>query len=188
MNDDPWIIVPNWDRFQHYKDREPIWIKVYSELNSRDDWRRLPYSERGLLVSIWIEFGRSRGQLSVSTVSEQCGQRVRSRSLQALSHAGWIQLSASKPLALSRARASSASREERREEKNARAREDEPRPNANAYRPPEHADHDPDRLPIAHVLQNLASDSELAATWVARHDHHTTPDPPDWTATEDEPF
>ena len=41
---DGWIVIPNWDKFQHYKDRDPVWIKLYLELNSRDDWRRLTFA------------------------------------------------------------------------------------------------------------------------------------------------
>ena len=41
-----WITVPNWEKFQHYQkkknpDRAPVWIKLYTELNSRDDWLAL---------------------------------------------------------------------------------------------------------------------------------------------------
>ncbi len=96
---DGWIIVPHWERFQHYRDRGPAWIKLYSELNSSDEWRALTYALRGLCTSIWIEYARSRGALPVRDLGARCGQRVDSRALEALNHAGFITFSASKPLA-----------------------------------------------------------------------------------------
>ena len=92
---------------------DPFHFKVYAELNSRDEWRRLPYSERGLLVTIWIEYRRSGGQLRAMDIGLRGGQRVRLRSLQSLNDAGFIQLSASKPLALRARERRSREREER---------------------------------------------------------------------------
>ena len=28
----------NWDKFQHYKDRDPVWIKLHPELLDNDDY------------------------------------------------------------------------------------------------------------------------------------------------------
>jgi hypothetical protein len=107
-----WIVVRNWDKFQHYTDRDPIWIKVYTELNRRDDWRSLTFSERGVMVSIWTEYGVADGLLRVSDLGSRLGQRVDSRALVSLSDAGYISIVASKPLALARSR----EKEKRREE------------------------------------------------------------------------
>lgn len=147
MGDDLWIVVPNWDKFQHYGNRRDApWIKVYGELNSRDEWRQLPLTERGLLVSIWLEYQRSGGQLRVTDVGQRVGIRTRSRSFISLSDAGFIQLVASKPLAL-RARAreevekekkvlsAAASKTEERLPFNGPTKPDPPRMNAGAYKP-----------------------------------------------------
>lgn len=140
MSDDVWIVVPNWERFQHYRDRDPVWIKLYLELRSRDDWRRLTLAERGLLVSIWIEYAASGGTLRASDLASRVSAVNVSRSLGSLSDAGLVRFSASKPLALAR------SREKRREEKNDRAHAQRPKPaptsaepraNAGAYQRPE---------------------------------------------------
>jgi hypothetical protein len=113
-----WIVVPNWDKFQHYPDRDPLWIKVYTELNSNPEWRELTVSERGVLVTVWTEYARTRGQLSVREVMRLCGKSARSKHLTSLNHAGFIHFSASKPLALARSR----EKKEKREEKKARVR------------------------------------------------------------------
>jgi hypothetical protein len=97
VTDDPWIIVPGWDSFQHYKERQPVWIKVYTRLNSRDDWLDLSDASAGLLVRIWLEYGRSEGQLRFSRIPTGVPQKNRRRALQRLSDAGFIDLSASKP-------------------------------------------------------------------------------------------
>ena len=34
---DGWIVIPNWEKFQHYTDRNPPWVKLYTELNRRDE-------------------------------------------------------------------------------------------------------------------------------------------------------
>lgn len=104
MKEDVWIVVPNWDRFQHYRDRAPTWIKVYTELNSRDDWLDLTDAERGLLVLVWIEFARSDGRIKTGSITNHSRNKSRSRALKRLNDAGWIEFSASRPLALARAR------------------------------------------------------------------------------------
>jgi hypothetical protein len=95
VSNDPWIVVPNWEKFQHYKDRRPLWIKLYTELNSRDDWLELTFAERGLLVTIWIEYARAGGRLRRSKVPAKGPLRHLQRHLERLNHAGFIRLSAS---------------------------------------------------------------------------------------------
>jgi len=106
--EDRWIIVRNWDKFQHYSNRNPAWIKVYTSLNSEDEWLDLSVSDRGVLVSIWLEYARSKGQLRTLTLGKKLGLSPHYahlyRHLERLNHAGFIQLVASKPLALARSR------------------------------------------------------------------------------------
>jgi len=98
-----WIVVRNWRRFQHYKDRDPPWIKLYTELNSDPNWLGLSLSERGLLVTIWVEFARSRGQVPINS-PQLLGNYARTSHFRSLSDAGFIAIVASKPLALARSR------------------------------------------------------------------------------------
>lgn len=97
-----WIVIPNWDRFQHYSNRTPTWIKLYTELAHNDDWRDLTWHQRGVLCGIWLEYAAARGQLGASTTSltRRLGGRVTMQTLKALSDAGFIDIVASKPLAL----------------------------------------------------------------------------------------
>jgi hypothetical protein len=202
MADDRWIVVRNWSKFQHYSHRRPVWIKVYIELLDKHEYRQLSLHDRGVLATAWLLYASTDGVLHVNAMMTAWGDHHGNRfgnimrSLERLNHAGFLDLVASKPLALSHARARAI--EKRREEERASAQpqdQPEPKPNAGAYQTPEHADPDPDRLPIADVLAGLASESELAATWVATHASqnsatHNSPnsDQPAWTATEENPF
>jgi hypothetical protein len=114
---------------------------VYAELTSRDDWRRLTMAERGLLLTIWLEFAAGNGRVTLADLCKRCGTRVDSSYVRSLNHAGFIGLSASKPLALR----ALAREEKRREEKKApvahatKAKNEDRRENAGAYKP-----HQPD--------------------------------------------
>ena len=101
MMEDGWIVIPNWRRFQHYKDRNPKWIKVYTELMSDPAFLELTFAQRGLLISLWLEYANSRRTIRIrhGYISHALGGRVRYSQLEALSHAGFIEVSASKPLA-----------------------------------------------------------------------------------------
>ena len=103
-----WIVIPNWEKFQHRADRSLPWIKLYVELSGRDDWRQLSLSERGLLVVLWIDYARSKGRIRVLDVGNRAGLTPHyahvSRHLKALSDAGFIEISDTPPLAHALAR------------------------------------------------------------------------------------
>lgn len=117
MSANGWIIVRNWERFQHpdvlRSDTEPAWIKVYTRLLHNPDYEALTWQQRGILMTIWIDFAASDGQLAVTSLPQSGHRRVRASSLQALVDAGFIELSASRPLA---SRKQVASTEKIREE------------------------------------------------------------------------
>jgi hypothetical protein len=94
---DGWIVVRKWDKFQRYSERRPPWIKLYTDLNSNDDWLGLSTAARGMLTTIWVEYARSGGHLRVGTCMQLCGKSARSKHLEALNHAGFIDVLASSP-------------------------------------------------------------------------------------------
>jgi hypothetical protein len=109
VSDDTWIVVPNWRKFQHYQDgRWPTWLKLYVELAHKPEWLALRYDDRGLLVTVWIEYALSHGRLTQRTL---CGRLVDdlrtpsaqrkhlARALKRLNHAGWIELNSRPSLA-----------------------------------------------------------------------------------------
>jgi hypothetical protein len=104
MTEPLYIWIPNWDGpdgFQHYKSRDPIWIKNYTRLLSHDAYGALSYHLRGILHSIWLEYATSSRQLrgDTLTLTRRLGHRVMTRDLEALNRAGFIELVASNVLA-----------------------------------------------------------------------------------------
>lgn len=101
-----WIVVPNWGRFQHYgMARRPPWIKNYTALLHDDEYLDLPLSARGLLHGIWLAYADRKGRIRAGRDMRDTLQ-LRGRldhdllHIASLSHAGFIELSASRPLDL----------------------------------------------------------------------------------------
>lgn len=102
MNDDDWITVPNWQRFQHYGlARRPNWIKNYLGLLDKDEYADLTFSERGILHGVWLAYAARNGHLRVRDLASTLAQpRPKVGRIEALNHAGLLLFSASKPLSL----------------------------------------------------------------------------------------
>jgi hypothetical protein len=120
VSESGWIVVRNWARFQHPDARRgegvQPWFKVYTKLSHNPDFEGLTWLERGLLLTIWIEFASSDGQLRTTSVSKLCQGRVRPKHLDSLIHAGFILVVASRPLAVSKQHASLDKRREEEEQ------------------------------------------------------------------------
>ena len=100
LSEDLYVIVPNWERFQHYRDRHPVWIKLYSQLLHDPKFLALSLASRGLLMTIWLMYGQALGELRVRDVTTL--ERHRGGfglQLISLRDAGFIELSASRLLA-----------------------------------------------------------------------------------------
>lgn len=46
--------IKNWKEFQHYKDRDPKWIKLYTKLLNDDEWFSLDTKHAKVLVMLWL--------------------------------------------------------------------------------------------------------------------------------------
>lgn len=55
--------VKNWQRFQHYKDRNPPWIKLHFELLSSETWVMLDDASRVLAVACMLIASRNEGMV-----------------------------------------------------------------------------------------------------------------------------
>jgi len=105
MSEHGYIYVRNWDRFQHYRDRRPAWLKLYVALLDDEEYLDLTLAERGLLQDIWkltaiVGNGRLRSdQQTLSTraaITQHGDRRHLARHLRSLSDAGFIEIRASR--------------------------------------------------------------------------------------------
>ena len=55
--------VKNFERFQHYKDRSPPWIKLYNELLEDYEFSQLPDAAKMHLIGIWLLASRSDNRI-----------------------------------------------------------------------------------------------------------------------------
>jgi hypothetical protein len=55
--------VKNWEKFQHYKDRNPPWIKLHFEILSSADWVMLDDASRVLAVACMLIASRNDGHV-----------------------------------------------------------------------------------------------------------------------------
>lgn len=55
------IRVRNWDRFQHYKDRNPPWIKLHYDILSSKDWVMLDDDSKLLAIVCMLLASRNDG-------------------------------------------------------------------------------------------------------------------------------
>lgn len=55
--------VKNFEKFQHYKDRSPPWIKLYNELLDDYDFGLLPDASKMHLIAIWLLASRSDNKI-----------------------------------------------------------------------------------------------------------------------------
>lgn len=102
-----WLVIVGWEKFQHYRDRDPIWIKNYLDQLDRDEYLDLSLATRGLLQDLRLLTARRRGRVRLDTakISRALGVRVTLAQLEALRDAGFVAFSASDPASGSVARA-----------------------------------------------------------------------------------
>jgi hypothetical protein len=55
--------VKNFEKFQHYKDRAPPWIKLYNELLDDYDFACLQDASKMHLIAIWLLASRSENKI-----------------------------------------------------------------------------------------------------------------------------
>ncbi len=58
-----YLKVKNWAQFQHYKDRNPPWIKLHFALLSSPDWVMLDDASRVLAVACMLIASRNAGSI-----------------------------------------------------------------------------------------------------------------------------
>jgi hypothetical protein len=71
--------VRNWDKFQHYKNRNPPWIKLHTELLENYDFARLPDASKLLALCIWMLAARSDNKIPADPVWVQSKCNIKSK-------------------------------------------------------------------------------------------------------------
>ena len=99
--DQPQIHIPRWDDFQHYKDRDPPWIKTYRSQLDNDIYLDLTFAQRGLLHDLRLLYLMTHANVTADArkLSRRLNGRVTNAQLAALNDAGLIVFGASRPLA-----------------------------------------------------------------------------------------
>jgi hypothetical protein len=92
--------IKGWRKFQHYKHRDPPWIRLYRSLLNDRQWHNLSGDDAKALVMIWLIVSETEGELPKN---EDLAFRLRlpekqiSKLLERLSH--WLEHDASGALA-----------------------------------------------------------------------------------------
>lgn len=55
--------IKNWEKFQHYKDRSPHWIKLYKSILDDVEWHNLSGDDAKALIMLWLIAAEDKGQL-----------------------------------------------------------------------------------------------------------------------------
>jgi hypothetical protein len=120
-----WLRVKNWDRFQHYKDRSPPWIKLHYTTLDDYAWSHLPDTAKAHLMGIWLLASRQDGR--IPNDAAWLGTRIGARSkvdLGVLIRAGFLEKDASTSLASSDSTALDLEEKSREEAEKRRDREE----------------------------------------------------------------
>lgn len=58
------LSIPNWDEFQHYKDRAPPWIKLHNQLLENYEFECLPDASKAHILCIWMLASRTGNKIN----------------------------------------------------------------------------------------------------------------------------
>lgn len=119
MSDERWIVVRNWNEYQHpdvLRTKVPAWIKLSNGILHNEEFLELDFRRRAIFLLLLSEYSMSRGQLTNNTrsLSRRLHGRVLKSDIESFVQAGFITLSASKPA--SKPASKVASLDKRREE------------------------------------------------------------------------
>ena len=66
-NGSGWLVIKNWSEFQHYKNRNPPWIKLHRALIDDYSFSALPDHLKAHLVLLWILASQNDGKVPYDT-------------------------------------------------------------------------------------------------------------------------
>lgn len=68
--------IKNWNKFQHYKDRNPPWIKLHESVLASADWVMLDNDGRVLAIASMLVAAKNDNQIDTSEAGRAYMQRV----------------------------------------------------------------------------------------------------------------
>lgn len=118
--------VKSWDSFQHYKDRNPPWIKLHNHLLDNYEFECLPDASKAHLLCIWMLASRTQNKMPMDPqwIKRKIGASS-TVDLNILVAGGFIELIQSLPSAEQSASKPLVSEEERRGREEAEKRREE---------------------------------------------------------------
>ena len=83
--------VKNWSEFQHYKDRNPPWIKLHNHLLDDYEFEMLGDAAKGHLLCIWMLASRTKNEMPLDDkwITKKIGASTKVN-LEALINAGFL--------------------------------------------------------------------------------------------------
>jgi hypothetical protein len=84
--------IKNWEKFQHFKNRKPVWIKLYLDLMDDKKWFDLSGDDAKTLIMLWMVGAKNDGDLpDLETLSFRLriDEEVLKSSFLALNH--WLE-------------------------------------------------------------------------------------------------
>ena len=60
--------IKNWNKFQHFKDRKPPWVKLYRDLLDDMDWHELDAQASKVLVMLWLIASEEDGYIPATKI------------------------------------------------------------------------------------------------------------------------
>lgn len=88
-----YLSIPNWAELQHYKDRNPPWIKLHNELLENYDFECLPDASKAHLLCIMLLASRTNNKMNPD--SKWIGRKIGANSkvdIDILIKSGFVQL------------------------------------------------------------------------------------------------
>lgn len=64
------LTAKNWDQFQHYKNRQPPWIKLHRNVINSFSWTRLQTASKALAPCLWMLASESMDGTIIAEVKE----------------------------------------------------------------------------------------------------------------------
>ncbi len=88
-----YLCVRKWDEHQHYKDRDPSWIKVYNRLLDDFDFLALSEVAQAQLLKLWLLASRTDNRIpyDLAFITSKIGART-AVDIDGLIVAGWLEL------------------------------------------------------------------------------------------------